>query len=85
MEFRWAAGMALWTLLSGPVFIELAAIGRSYRKQPSVPAVSRMDMPCSGPAAPQDVVPRGPSPWESPADPQDLGLGESTPAMRTGR
>lgn len=21
MEFRWAAGIALWTLLSGPVFV----------------------------------------------------------------
>jgi hypothetical protein len=26
MEFRWAAGIALWTLLSGPVFVGVQQI-----------------------------------------------------------
>jgi hypothetical protein len=26
MDFRWAAGIALWTLLSGPVFVHLQTL-----------------------------------------------------------
>jgi len=39
MDFRWVAGMAVWTMLSGPIFVELSAIGRAARNQPLRPAV----------------------------------------------
>ena len=58
MEFRWVAGITLWTMLSGPVFIHWAeAVPRpgqatsapTVRRAPAQPAPSR---PASATLAP---------------------------------
>jgi len=50
MEFRWVAGITLWTMLSGPVFIHWAeAVTRpgqatsspAARRAPAIPAPAR--------------------------------------------
>jgi hypothetical protein len=33
MEFRWVAGIALWTLLSGPVFVKVQTFAPSARSR----------------------------------------------------
>lgn len=32
MEFRWAAAIALWTMLSGPVFVQVRTIGQPHSR-----------------------------------------------------
>lgn len=50
LEFRWIAGLALWTILSGPVFIDLAAVGPAKRPAPATIALPRPHHPAHRPA-----------------------------------
>jgi hypothetical protein len=43
MEFRWIAALALWTVLSGPVLVDVVVSGNSGR-QPQKVLVGRCDM-----------------------------------------
>lgn len=39
MEFRWVAAITLWTILSGPVFVDFAVSKPAGHKTPSTKAV----------------------------------------------
>lgn len=50
MEFRWMAGLALWTVLSGPVLVDVVGkTGRLKLAEPAPPAASRPAQPDPNP------------------------------------
>jgi hypothetical protein len=42
MEFRWVAGLTLWTVLSGPVLVEWVVISKSLPPPRRAAAVSQV-------------------------------------------
>ncbi|HYT93959.1 MAG TPA: hypothetical protein VEL76_34890 [Gemmataceae bacterium] len=51
MQFRWAAAIALWTLLTGPIFTSLS--GNGSRPVPAQAAVRTADSLGTVPSSPQ--------------------------------
>ena len=41
MDFRWIAGLTLWTILSGPVLVHWTGSAESWRRQRPLSAVQR--------------------------------------------
>ncbi len=64
MEFRWVAALALWTVFSGPVLVDVVVASNTARKPEKV-LVSRSDM-VRVPGAGWDY-PSSPT-WGSPAN-----------------
>jgi hypothetical protein len=42
MDFRWVAGLTLWTILSGPVFVDLFSVVRSRTRSVPVEAIEQV-------------------------------------------
>jgi hypothetical protein len=42
MQFRWAAAIALWTMLSGPIFVHVQTM--AHRARPAAQQTSRASL-----------------------------------------